>query len=670
MNAQLSPDSQEIFEVMLESVVICDRAARVIYVNATAERLLGRGRDQLLGRLLSDLAPDGMEESFGEAFDRVARGGPAESVDRYYAPWDQWFLTRLYPLRDLIYIIASDVTAERVATLRLESAAQQMGRLQRLTEGLAAALSTDQVARALVQAGRAALDAAASFAWLLDTRADTFTLVASEGFEGPRLEAFRRIPAASDNPICRVARSGEALLFESREQLGPFAPLTRQGGPSPFNAWAVVPLRVGGRGVGGVALSFSRERPFPAQERSLLTAMASVAAQALDRARLYDAERRALELAREADQRKDAFLAMLGHELRNPLAPIMTAVGLLRLKGVPNADRELGIIERQAHHLVSLVNDLLDVSRITQGKLVLKPQPLEMAAVIARALETVSPLLEEKRHTVVLDVPRAGLPVLGDEMRLAQVFANLLGNAAKYTPPAGRLHVQAGRRDSAVFVVVTDNGMGIAPEMLPVLFDPFVQGARAIDRSEGGLGLGLALVRSLVELHRGRVTAHSDGIGQGSAFEVVLPALEQVAPGARTDLPAGAAVRKPAGRRRILVVDDNRDAAELLSDALAELGHEVRVASDPVEALRAAEEFPAEVAVLDIGLPVMDGYELGGKLRDRLGDGVELIAVTGYGQESDRDRSRAAGFKAHLVKPIELETLAQAVRDGAGALPR
>ncbi|MBZ0233449.1 MAG: PAS domain-containing protein [Deltaproteobacteria bacterium] len=366
--------------------------------------------------------------------------------------------------------------------------------------------------------------------------------------------------------------------------------------------------------------------------------------------------------AEAANQAKDEFLAILGHELRNPLAPILTAVSLLRMRAPGSFAREVDVIDRQATHLVRLVDDLLDVSRITRGKIELRKERIELARVLDRAIEMVGPLLEERQHDLSVHVARAGLAVEVDAGRLAQVLANLLSNAAKYTEKRGTITVTASEENGEITVTVGDNGMGIDPIMLPRVFDLFVQESQALDRARGGLGLGLAIVRRLVELHGGRVDARSDGRGHGSAFSVTLPAA--------ADPPAtGAAVTPPgisldmAARCRILVVDDNQDAADLLAAVLTDAGHDARVAYDGPSALRAAEAFAPEVALLDIGLPIMDGYELARRLRSQHHQRVRLVAVTGYGQPSDRDRARAAGFEAHLVKPISIHELSTALRE-------
>ena len=366
------------------------------------------------------------------------------------------------------------------------------------------------------------------------------------------------------------------------------------------------------------------------------------------------------EQALLADRRKDEFLAMLGHELRNPLAPIANAVKLMELRGDDRSKRERQVIERQAAHLTRLVDDLLDVSRIAQGKIALSRQPLDIAEVAAKAVEMATPVLETGSHSLDLAVPRGELFVDGDAVRLSQVIGNLLTNAARYTPSAGNVRLSAAREGGEVVIRVKDDGMGIAPDLLPRVFDLFVQGPRTIDRREGGLGLGLAVVKNLVGLHGGTVSAHSQGPGLGSEFVVRLPAL-RVAP--RPAVRAGTESRPPAqGGRRVLVVDDNVDAAVILAETLSTMGHQVAVAHDGPEALRVQASFNAEVGVLDLGLPVMDGYELASRMRRGAVQPLRLIALTGYGQDQDRERTTQAGFDAHLIKPVELQELDELIR--------
>jgi CheY-like chemotaxis protein len=387
-------------------------------------------------------------------------------------------------------------------------------------------------------------------------------------------------------------------------------------------------------------------------------AIAGTTRDVTDRKRSEDALRQSQHELTEANRVKDEFLAMLGHELRNPLAPISTAVQLIRLRG--GQSREIDVIDRQVGHLTRLVDDLLDVSRITRGKIELDRRPIELWDAVARAMEVASPLLEQRRHLVDVDVPSSGLVVDADIHRLAQVISNLLTNAAKYSDQESRITVRAERIQDVAQLKVMDEGIGIAPEMLGRVFDAFVQQPQAIDRSGGGLGLGLAIVRSLVEMHGGRVRAESPGPGRGSSFVVELP----VSKGRRSKpaKPAKVTVAGSSDRRRVLVVDDNEDAAEMLAGALVQLGYDVAIAHDAPSALERSREFDPDVALLDIGLPVIDGYELAEQLRLQSGDRhISLIAVTGYGQEADRVRSDRAGFERHLVKPIDLQQLAVAL---------
>ena len=377
---------------------------------------------------------------------------------------------------------------------------------------------------------------------------------------------------------------------------------------------------------------------------------------AREREELLASEQRARREAETASRAKDEFLAMLGHELRNPLSPMITALELMRMRGGDAFERERTIVERQVQHLVRLVDDLLDISRITRGKVELKRRLVELSEVVSAAIEMASPLLEARRHGLEAEVPRRGLVVEGDPDRLGQVVANLLTNAAKYTEPGGIVSVRAAREGEQVVVRVRDSGIGISAELLPRVFDLFVQGQRALDRSQGGLGLGLAIVKSMVEMHGGRVSADSRGAGLGSEFTVRLPAFEM----ALTPVPlARSTMVVPAQGRgqRVLVVDDNQDAADALVEALVGHGHAAMAAYDGPTGIEAARRQRPEVAFLDIGLPVMDGYELARRLRELLGPTVKLVALTGYGQDRDRALSRAAGFDDHLVKPVELEQI-------------
>jgi len=381
---------------------------------------------------------------------------------------------------------------------------------------------------------------------------------------------------------------------------------------------------------------------------------------------------RARQAAEVANRTNDEFLAMLGHELRNPLTPILTAVHLMRLRGGGGVEKECSVIERQARHLVRLVDDLLDVSRVAQGKINLQKKKIEIADVIAKAIETASPLLEERHHRLSINVPSQGLLVHADPERLTQVLANLLTNAGKYTENRGHISIDAMLENNQIVIDVRDNGIGIKAEMLPHVFDMFAQETQAIDRAGGGLGLGLAIVRSLTELHGGSAHVYSAGVGMGSVFTIKLPAVMSETTPLLLPLPTTDTIALTPGGDAcaILIVDDNQDAAQILGELLSMQGHDVRVAYDGPSALDAVKHFTPRIALLDIGLPIMDGYEVAGHLRalPHL-QGIGLIALTGYGQASDRLRSANAGFDHHLVKPVDIDVVEELIRATLTARP-
>ncbi len=364
--------------------------------------------------------------------------------------------------------------------------------------------------------------------------------------------------------------------------------------------------------------------------------------------------------ARARERAKDEVLAMLGHELRNPLAPILLALDLIGMDTSDAHRREHTIIERQVKQLVRLVDDLLDLSRIRSGKVVLRRESIDLADVVARAVETATPLIEAKGHALEVDVPERTLVVEGDLFRLTQVVSNLLTNAAKYTPSGGAITVKGERKGASVVLRVRDTGIGISEAMLPRIFDLYTQEEQGPDNAPGGLGLGLAIVRSLVALHGGHVTARSEGLGRGSEFAIELPALSGQSDSVANAPATGGDVH--VAPRKLLVVDDNRLTADLTGLALRRLGHDVRVAFDGASALAAVGEFVPDIVLLDIGLPDMDGYKVAKRLRDAVSPRkLHFIAISGYGQPVDRRRSTEAGFDDHLVKPVELATLQRSI---------
>jgi signal transduction histidine kinase/ActR/RegA family two-component response regulator len=464
------------------------------------------------------------------------------------------------------------------------------------------------------------------------------------------LEAFPELAGTEASAVLdRVYQTGEP--FVTSEMLIPIDKTGTGVAEDSFFRFNLEPLRTPAGRVYGMMAVAADITPQVQARKALEQAQE-------DRERLV----RQLESASRA---KDEFLAMLGHELRNPLSPILTALQLMRLRGVQGADRERSIIERQVRHVVGLVDDLLDVSRITRGKIALKLERLRLADVVARGIEQASPLIEERRHRLEVAIPET-LAVDGDAGRLAQVVANILTNAAKYTEPGGRIAIDAARRDDEMRLRVRDTGAGISAEMLPRVFETFTQGRQPSNRAQGGLGLGLAIVKNLVEAHGGSVSLHSEGPGRGTECLIRLPAAQTAA---AAEAPALETVTEAdaGGGCRVLLVDDNRDAAEMLAASLRAMGHEVYIALDGLAALDLAANQVADVALLDLGLPVIDGYELASRLRQQAGwASVPFAALTGYGQADDRQRTAAAGFAHHLVKPIDLDELDVAVRRLAG----
>jgi signal transduction histidine kinase/DNA-binding response OmpR family regulator len=465
--------------------------------------------------------------------------------------------------------------------------------------------------------------------------------------------------------VDRVLGSGRAEVLDGLCVAYP--PIACEAPVGSVRKAAVLPLLARGRTLGALTLAQrGAERHFGPSDLALAEDLAGRAAVALDNARLY-------REVQEADQHKNEFLAMLAHELRNPLAPIRNAVQILQTD-TANA-RQIRwareVIGRQVQQMVRMVDDLLDVSRITRGKIDLQREPVDMAAVVAAAVETSRPLIDSRRHHLTVTLPPEPARTEGDPTRLAQVIANLLNNAAKYTEEGGRIWLSVERIQGEIVVRVRDTGVGVPPEMLGRIFDLFAQVDRSLDRSQGGLGIGLTLARRLVELHGGRVEVRSDGPGTGSEFIVRLPELAA----AQTRPPAKegdyTANGNPLPALRTLIIDDNVDGAESMKILLQAKGLDVRTAFDGPEGLAAADAFRPEVVLLDIGLPKMDGYEVARRLRRQSGQELSLlVAVSGYGQEEDRQLSRQAGFDFHLVKPVSPEVLDDLLRSARGVIER
>jgi signal transduction histidine kinase/ActR/RegA family two-component response regulator len=472
----------------------------------------------------------------------------------------------------------------------------------------------------------------------------------------------------------KVFDTGNAVLIASvapRETAERTAPLVAQQIEAlRVHSLLAVALKTRGRTLGTITTSrYGENCPFTDDDRALLEDLADRAALAIENARLHEAERQARARAEEADQHKDEFLAMLGHELRNPLAPIWTALEVMR-QLPPQDDRQIWAreaIARQVAQLSRLVDDLLDVSRINLGKIDLRLEPLDLGAVALQALEASRPLLTERDHQVTAELPEMPVRVQGDAVRLTQVIANLLNNAAKYTDPRGRVRLCVACEGNEATVRVSDTGIGIPAGMIERVFDLFTQGRDARARAKGGLGIGLTLVKRLVEMHGGYVRVSSAGEGRGSDFVLGLPLLT-AAP--VVEVAGARSVRRGGRARRVLIADDNIEAADALRRLLELQRHQVEVVHDGEAAVEALSHSEPEVVLLDISLPGMDGLEVARRIRARGGAHRPLlVAVTGLGRDEDRRRSAEAGFDHHLVKPIDLASLAALLDDSANAAP-
>jgi signal transduction histidine kinase/DNA-binding response OmpR family regulator len=446
-------------------------------------------------------------------------------------------------------------------------------------------------------------------------------------------------------------------------------------GPLSLRAAVVVPLMIGERVLGLLMVGAEQAASeHTVRDWAALEELASRAAIAFENAHLYRSlqseivERRAAEAElQEANQRKDEFLAMLSHELRNPLAPIRNALEVIRRIAPPDPKFNWAgdVMDRQVRHLTRLVEELLDVARISQGKIALNKEPIDLAAVIAQSVETAQPFIDARGHTLTVRLPDTPVWLQGDFARLSQVVSNLLHNAAKYSEDGGRIHLELSVEDGQALIVVRDNGIGIDAALLPRIFDLFQQGSRSLDRIQGGLGVGLTLARRLVELHGGRVQAHSEGAKKGAEFRVSIPCVSVVR-GAGEE-PAQAQSAAPVLGRRILIVDDNQDAAESIAQYLQLEGHEVKTVGDGVQALACVPVFAPQIVILDIGLPVLSGYEVAQRMRTMPAtEHALLVALTGYGQKEDQLRAMEAGFDRHFVKPTDPRTLVELIAQWPG----
>jgi PAS domain S-box-containing protein len=581
-----------------------DRTGQVIDwvyrdANANALQLVGQSREELVGRRISDTVPE-RSSRIAKACARVLASGMLESYDAEFQ--GRTFSITIYPAgEDAVISSALDITGRKRAEVALRESEERFREL---------ANSIDQFAWAC--------DAWGNVSWY-NQRWYEYT---GTTFEEMQADGWKKV--VHPEHYERVLAHLQSCLANIREWEDTF-PLRGRHGHYRWFLSRAIPVR---SSTGEVVRWIGTNTDVT--------------------------ESRQLQIALEqADRRKDEFLAMLAHELRNPLTPISNAAEALLQIVPPERSEErllVGMVRRQAGVLARLIDDLLDVARITQGRIELRTQHVPIRSCIESAVEMVEPLVRARRQQLLLTQPLESLYVTGDRERLGQCISNLLVNAVKYTNPGGEIRVRHYSQAGYVVIEVVDTGVGISPELLPHIFELFVQGDRTLDRSQGGLGVGLAICKQLVEMHRGSVMAHSAGVGHGSAFEIRLPLAE-----ASADVDSG--VRPQVGRtRRVLIVDDNQDAADSLAVVLRFEGHETSVAYSAQAAIEAVRSSQPEFVLLDIGLPSMDGYEVARRIRAS-GSTARIVALTGYGQSEDRQRSADAGFTAHMVKPVDIGML-------------
>jgi signal transduction histidine kinase len=540
----------------------------------------------------------------------------------------------------------------------MEALRRQNERLRLLWEAAAVLFSAenpDAMLQALFGKISKLLGLDCYFNFVVNEAGDALELASCAGIPEQGVHALRRLEFGQ--AICgTVALERRPVVATHIQQsTEPLVQLVKSFG---IRAYACNPLLFGDRLLGTLSFATRGRDEFPQDELEFLQTISRYVTMAYERLRL-------INQLREADRRKDDFLALLAHELRNPLAPIRNSLQVLRLRGPDEPEVLWGqaVIERQVVHLTRLIDDLLDISRITRDKLELRKQWVGLAEVLQGALESSRPLIEQQGHRLEVRLPEEPVYLHGDLIRLAQVFMNLLTNAAKYTRPGGHIRLLAERRGDRLTVRIKDTGIGIPADKLPHLFEMFFQVDRTLEQAQGGLGIGLALVRRLVELHGGSVEARSDGPGQGSEFLVHLPIPAGPVEAAPPPEPGGKGTARLLGRR-ILVVDDNQDAADSLALLLQLTGNEVHTAHDGLEAVEAALRFRPDVVLLDLGMPKLNGYDACRRIRAQPGGkDMWLVALTGWGQEEDRRRSHEAGFNGHLVKPVDPAALEKLLAD-------
>jgi len=656
-----------IVESSQDAIISKTLGGSIVSWNAAAEQLFGYTADEAIGRPITMLIPPEQHDEETTILQRLRRGELIEHYETVRVAKDGRRIDvslTISPIRDAAgriigaSKIARDVTERKRAERRLATQ-------NSVTQSLAESASLDEAARKVLRTVCEHLGWRVGALWHVDKEKQV--LRCADVYHAPEVHVPQFEAQARQRVFQRgVGLPGRIWVSGRPESVPDIVGSANSPHASAAEAEGLhgtfgLPIMLNGETLG--VMEFFSDRVLE-PEPELLEMMRTIGSQFgqfIERKRAEEALKasvientRLLASLQEGDRRKDEFLAMLAHELRNPLAPIRNAVQIFRRKGLPVPELQWAteVIHRQVHQMTRLVDDLLDMSRITRGKIELRKKPVELSEIVNSAIEVSRPLIEKWGHELTVTMPPRPVCLDADATRLTQVFMNLLNNAAKYTNRGGRIELVATLQGSQVLVSVKDDGIGIPPDMLPRIFEPFAQVERSRERSEGGLGIGLTLVKRLLELHGGDIEVRSKGPGRGSEFIARLPvtSLEAGKPsGVETAEP-----KAPASTRRVLIVDDNKDAADSLGILLRMMGNEVHTAHDGLEAVGAAAIFHPEVVLLDIGLPKLSGYEVARRIREQE-DGVEtlLVAVTGWGQPEDRRRSQEAGFDYHLTKPID-----------------
>ncbi|HJQ83078.1 MAG TPA: ATP-binding protein [Candidatus Binatia bacterium] len=661
----------DLFESAATPVRWIDMDGTILRANACELELMGYAREEYVGRPLADFHTD--PGTAADLLARLRRGDTVRDLPATLVRKDgtiRHVLVSANAFRrngELVHgrCFTRDVTAQRAieaertellalaerGRTQAEAAAAMSLKLQTITDAALADLPLQELLVELLQRITAVLDVERGVILLHDSATDTLTVrAASKGFEA-EVEGKVRIPVGKGF-AGRIAVSRRPAIIDDVRKSDVVNPFLRAEG---IRSLLGAPLLFEGRLIGVIDVGSKEPRGFTESDTTLLKLVGDRVALAIARTQSYEAEQRARQAAEAADRAKEEFLAMLAHELRNPLAPLSNALHLLGYD-VSGRERFIEMARRQVKHLGRLVDDLLDVARITRGHIELRRTRVDLRAVVEAAVQAGRSQVDARGLQLSVAVPETAVEVEADEVRMEQVLGNLVGNAAKYTPAGGHVWVSLERVGETAVIRVRDDGIGIAPDMIGRVFELFAQADRSLVRERGGLGIGLTVVRRLVEMHGGRVEARSEGVGHGSEFSMRLPALPPRPEAAAPVAPSPAAAEER--RLAILVVDDNQDSAESLAMLLELAGHTVATAHDGLAALDRVRASRPDVVLLDIGLPGIDGYEVARRVRLLPeGDGIVLVAVSGYGQEDDRRRAVEAGFDHHLVKPVDLHAL-------------